>query len=106
MSEVYDSAAATIEKFSDYQYVYTATLDNETEAKEAGVSVYPNPSFGAFNLQMAHAGTVEVYDMAGRIVLHREMTSGVHGLSLDHSGVYMVRVSTNGRTVTLKLVIR
>ncbi|MDE7101887.1 MAG: T9SS type A sorting domain-containing protein, partial [Bacteroidales bacterium] len=94
------------EKFSDYQYVYTATLDNETEAKEAGVSVYPNPSVGAFNLQMAHAGTVEVYDMAGRVVLRREMTSGVHGLSLDHSGVYMVRVSTNGRTVTLKLVIR
>ncbi|MDE6694900.1 MAG: T9SS type A sorting domain-containing protein [Bacteroidales bacterium] len=34
------------------------------------------------------------------------MTPGVHGLSLDRSGVYMVHVLTNGRTVTMKLVIR
>lgn len=106
VSAVYDSAAVTIEKFSDYQYVYTATVDNEAEAKEAGVSVYPNPSTGAFNLQMTYAGTVEVYDMTGRVVLRREVAAGVNGLSLDHSGVYMVRVSTNGKMVTMKLVIR
>ena len=103
VSAVYDGAE---EQFSDYMYVYTSTLDNETEAKDAGVSVYPNPSAGAFNLQMTYNGMVEIYDMTGRIVLRREMTSGVHGLSLDHSGVYMVRVLTNGKTVTMKLVVR
>lgn len=103
VSAVYEGAD---EQFSDYLYVYTEYLDNDEAMKDAGVSVYPNPSAGAFNLRMTYAGTVEVYDMTGRVVSRESMTAGVHSLSLERSGIYMMRILSNGKTVTVKLVVR
>lgn len=61
-----------------------------------GVTLYPNPNDGVFEVQVQNKGnmTVEVFDMVGNLV-HRSQFNGVStklDLSSQAAGVYTVRV--------------
>lgn len=74
------------------------------------LNVYPNPSTGAFNLQLpAEAGTVQmttVYDMMGRTV-HFESSNDLRlDLSNLDNGHYLLLAETDKGSYRQKLVIR
>jgi hypothetical protein len=80
-----------------------------------GFTLLPNPLSGGFvnlSYSLAHAGPVSVgvYDAAGRCVLTRTVvvrTSGSSLLDLRSlaTGVYLVRLSSDGCSTTRKLVV-
>jgi hypothetical protein len=78
--------------------------------------ILPNPVLGDFayltagKTPLPRLGTVRLYDAAGRSVLHSSFV--IHGspFALDLrglcAGVYLARLSSEGRTTTQKLVIQ
>lgn len=77
------------------------------------IAVYPNPTDGAFTVEMQHIedpmARLEIWDMAGRQHFSREVGIGAGTITLDtdlQEGIYILRV-TNGDLVyaTQRLVI-
>ncbi|MGE5175876.1 MAG: PQQ-dependent sugar dehydrogenase [Hyphomicrobiales bacterium] len=66
-----------------------------------------------FVLPHAHAATIEVFDVQGRLVARREVGAlgpGSHAITLNGrgalaSGVYLVRLSQGGRSLTTRTVV-
>jgi len=82
-----------------------------TELAEAdGTRVYPNPSNGTFNFEMAHADfyQVAVTDVAGRLVTNTSFNGQFHQLDLlnQQPGLYFVVAKSASRTYSKKLMIQ
>ena len=80
---------------------------------EEGLNVYPNPNEGAFTIELANvneAYTIEVFSTTGkRVYTSQEQGNGMnkHTLNLDGAeGVYFVKVSTESKLLTQRVVIR
>ena len=82
---------------------------------EYRVSVAPNPLAGGFatvRYSLPRAGTarVSVLDVAGRVVLERNVAGRSGSMSLDlrslKAGVYLVRVTADGFSDGQKLVVQ
>jgi hypothetical protein len=79
--------------------------------------VWPNPAVGAFAVSFAFTGAgsakLEVFDVAGRRVLARELKASraerqsvVLGEGLDlPAGIYLVRLSRAGRAVSARVAM-
>lgn len=83
----------------------TVNVDNATIEN---LEVYPNPSNGTFTINGNFSkGNVEVTDMAGRIVFTGEINAGSTVKLKDaKSGIYMVKVSAEGKTAMQKLTVK
>ncbi len=92
-------------------------LDIETGIGDAGwnnndnllLSVGPNPSNGNFSVAASvpenNAGTVEVFNIAGRLVSSGSINE-MQDITVDESGIYLVRLSTNdGASVTESVAV-
>ena len=90
--------------------VATYTIKGEGTANEGkeltGVSVYPNPSTGVFHIELPVAATVEVFASNGVLVRSFNAAAGKSTLSLDHSGIYFVRIMGEGRTTVKRVIVR
>ncbi|MDE5574102.1 MAG: chitobiase/beta-hexosaminidase C-terminal domain-containing protein [Bacteroidales bacterium] len=77
------------------------------EGKElAGVSIYPNPTDGEFNVVAPANANVEIFNAAGVLVKRLVVAEGNVQVRLDNSGIYFVRVRANGQMAVKKVVIR
>ena len=78
------------------------------EAKElAGVSIYPNPTEGEFNVSVPANVEVEIFNAVGTMVKRMSVAEGVSRIRLNNSGIYFVRfTSANGQVAIRKVVIR
>ena len=85
-----------------YTIDFTANEDEEL----AGVTVYPNPSNGLFNLELPVAATIEVFASNGVLTQRVNAAAGVSTLTLDRSGIYFLRISGEGRTVIKRVIVR
>ena len=75
----------------------------------SGLKVYPNPvSNGTMFIESdANAEkTVTVFDVLGKQVLNTTTSTNAINVSQLNTGVYMVRITEEGKTATKKLVIR
>ena len=72
--------------------------ENETIA----VALYPNPVKGRLTVKAENLQSVEIYNLVGQLVL--TTTSSVIELDGLNQGVYFVRVSADGQTVTKRIV--
>ena len=90
------------------KYEFKKAVSSANETKElAGVSVYPNPSNGEFNVSVAENVTVEVFNTNGQIVKRVRLTAGVNAMQLNNSGIYFVRfTAANGQVAIKKVVVR
>jgi hypothetical protein len=73
-----------------------------------GLKVYPNPvSGGTLFIETAANGekTVTVYDVLGKQVLNTTTSNNAINVSNLRGGVYVVKVTEEGKTATRKLVI-
>ncbi|TAL61042.1 MAG: T9SS type A sorting domain-containing protein [Bacteroidetes bacterium] len=86
--------------------------------KEESIKIYPNPSGGIFNVQMANSAMsplIEVYNLFGEKVnkipvldqLMSSRKSFVFDLSFESDGMYFVKASDqNGNSVVEKIIIQ
>lgn len=78
----------------------------EVEAEEVA-SIYPNPSEdGNFTVEAEGLAEVEVLDFSGKLVYTASVNGGEQVNANLKSGVYAVKVSTNGTTNVSKLIVR
>lgn len=75
----------------------------------AGLSLYPNPVTGnvlnitsAANLDM----NVAIFDVLGKQVINTKVTNNTVNVSNLNAGVYIVKVTEDGKTATRKLVVK
>ena len=81
-----------------------SVYDNVNELEAATLSVYPNPATDRLYVNAENLQRVEIYDMAGRIV----MTSVTPVVDLNgvDAGIYFVTVRTDNAAKTTKLVVK
>ncbi len=87
----------------------TTTTLKVTQNQIAGLSVYPNPvTNGKLSITSDSNDTKEVviYDILGKQVLSTVVTNQVVNVSDLTSGVYVIKITEEGKTATRKLVIR
>lgn len=77
-----------------------------SRAELAGVSVYPNPAEGLFNLNVPERAKVEIFSANGQVLRQMEVSAGETTLQLNHAGIYFVRVRAKGKEAVKRLVIR
>jgi hypothetical protein len=73
-----------------------------------GLNVYPNPVKNGKLFISSNSGdakTVGVYDILGKQVLLKEVTSGQVDVSGLNKGVYVLKITEAGKTSTRKIVI-
>lgn len=74
----------------------------------AGLKVYPNPVTGGtlyIDSNSSASKSVVIYDVVGKQVLKANTTNAVNVSSLT-GGVYVLKITEDGKTATRKLVIR
>ncbi|MDT0558621.1 T9SS type A sorting domain-containing protein [Ichthyenterobacterium sp. W332] len=90
---------------SDFSFNVLSVESFETNA----FSMYPNPtSTGFVNISSnnAEAFTAEVYDILGKQVKNQTVSNNRLDVSDLVSGIYIVKLTQNGASTTMKLVIR
>lgn len=101
-------AAAVAQVVSRNAADLNVQLANDSFNAIAGLSVYPNPvKNGVFyiNTDANAERTVTVFDILGKQVLNtKTFENGINVSSLN-AGVYMVKITEDGKTATRKLVI-
>lgn len=85
------------------------TLSNKSFDAIAGLSLFPNPVSGnvlnitsAANLDM----NVVIFDVLGKQVINTKVTNNTVNVSNLNAGVYIVKVTEDGKTATRKLVVK
>ncbi|MDE6515491.1 MAG: chitobiase/beta-hexosaminidase C-terminal domain-containing protein [Bacteroidales bacterium] len=84
---------------------YTVKTANE-DLELAGVSVYPNPSNGLFNIELPVAATIEVFASNGVLCQRVKAVAGVATLNIDRGGIYFLRITGEGRTTVKRVIVR
>ena len=91
---------------------YNSILDISTgieEQKESHVAVYPNPTNGLFTilLESKEKQLVQLYDMAGNVVLSKTIENGNATIDASHlaAGIYNISIKGNTSVMNKKLVI-
>lgn len=78
------------------------------EVKTAELTMFPNPLTGnVLNIVSSNNGdkTVAIYDVVGKEVLNAKVINGTVNVSNLNAGIYIVKISEEGKTATRKLVV-
>ncbi|WP_283640493.1 endonuclease [Mesonia mobilis] len=81
-------------------------LSTSTE-QQLAFSIYPNPSQGRFNISLPSKAefSYAIYDLNGRLLQQKEKSTAQISVENLASGLYLLRVSSAGKTATKKLII-
>jgi hypothetical protein len=85
----------------------TGQLLSVAQSEIAGLNVYPNPTTGIFYVETALNGVknITVYDILGKQVLNTTTSSTEINAANLNSGLYIVKITEEGKTATKKLII-
>jgi len=74
--------------------------------KKLEVSLYPNPAANVFYINTSEKAVVSMYDLAGRLVVSQDYTTG--GINIGHlgTGVYIVETQIGNNKDVQKLIIK
>lgn len=99
----------TVDKAFNYSDEYTPNYANLSNAKNeiVGLNVYPNPAINELRIVTNSSATklVKLTNLAGQEVLKTE-TTGIVNLSGLTSGVYIATITEEGKTSTVKVVVK
>ncbi len=77
--------------------------------KKAKNTIYPNPTTGIFNIELADEATeIKVVNLVGRVVLSRKVTGrSFYGLDISHlpKGTYIASFLQKGKWFSLRIVL-
>jgi len=101
-----ETITATL-KVDNIEAATTLGTSNFQDASEFNIS--PNPSYGLLNINLPvlnETTTLQVYDILGKRVLNKELTSLNTSTNVSgwNSGVYIVKVSTDSYSQTKRFV--
>ncbi len=84
------------------------TLGTTSFNNISGLNVYPNPANDFLHITTSANGvkTVTIYDVVGKQVLNTTTANEVINVSSLNAGIYMVKITEEGKTATRKLVIK
>lgn len=85
------------------------TLSSESFDAIEGLSMYPNPLKGntLYLTSSANAAmSVQIFDIVGKEVVNTNVVNGAVNVSGLNAGVYIVKVTEEGKTASRKLVIQ
>jgi hypothetical protein len=90
-------------------------VDTETISFEEELQVYPNPSKGIFNIKLSTVNVqtdIYLFDTTGKLIVRKSISKennsgdliriGNNNLS---SGIYLVKIITNNKAVTKKVIV-
>jgi hypothetical protein len=74
--------------------------------QHSGLSVFPNPSNGIYNLKCESELTFSVYNMLGDLILKQTVDKGLHSINLESfpSGTYLLRTDGPGNVYQKMLI--
>lgn len=72
------------------------------------ISLYPNPASGYVNIKSLQGANIEVYNVVGKLVKSEKTLSNEHLMNVSElsSGIYLVKLTSEGKTATKKLIIK
>ncbi|MCX6172415.1 MAG: T9SS type A sorting domain-containing protein [Flavobacterium sp.] len=104
----YNGATVSYDNIS-FESPGAAYLSTEGFNAISGLKVYPNPvSNGTLYIETAANAerTVTVFDVLGKQVLNTTTNNNAVSVNALRTGVYVVKINEEGKTVTRKLVIK
>ena len=84
-------------------------FQNQKNEEISGFKLYPNPAFGDMVNVITRDNSIKqitVYDVFGEIVLTDKISRNTLNISRLVSGVYVLQVVENKKTITRKLVVK
>jgi len=95
--------------------MFTGTFDtlsiSEFDTNDLGIKIYPTVSNGAITITSSQdlaKTSIQIFNLSGQQVFETEknLSSNVTSLQLDiRSGLYLMKLTTNGRSQTEKIII-
>ena len=73
----------------------------------SNISIYPNPFTNVFSVNSNARGSIEDYDVMGKIIKTKKLDLGIAKLDLSNSpsGIYLMKVTNvNDQIKTVKLI--
>lgn len=91
----------------------TATEDIESDLATHRFTISPNPSNGAFELDLTsfvgQDNLIEITDNSGKLILRKSISPAIHSLDLSQNisnGIYNITIDTGEKKVTKRLMVR
>lgn len=109
-TEVHTAGVCAVdnEYFSDTIYIqFNNPSALESDLELTTPVVYPNPSRGIFQVELAQGGQWEIYSMTGTRIYQTYLPAGTHSLDISQQqkGIYLYRFSTPQASFTGKIVL-
>ena len=84
-----------------------APLDIKVQKTTSNISIYPNPSYNKFTVQVPPTTRyVQISNFLGQIIEERPVTSQTEiQFEIEDNGIYFIKVITDKETITKKLII-
>ncbi|ESU29723.1 hypothetical protein FLJC2902T_01970 [Flavobacterium limnosediminis JC2902] len=106
-----DSTNATPNLIIDELRIATTpnfTLSTTSFDNILGLNIYPNPTNDILHIATTanSVKTIAIYDVVGKQVLNTTTSNEVINVSSLNKGVYMVKITEEGKTATRKLVVK
>lgn len=94
-------------RVDDVKITGTPEVLSNNENAISGLKIYPNPAKNTLFItsNSISTKTVELYDMVGKLALKTTTTNAPINLARLTAGVYVIKVTEEGKTATRKLVI-
>lgn len=92
----------------NWAYVTTSTLLSNNEFNDiSGLKVYPNPAKNTLYVTSDSfaAKQVELFDVLGKSVLNTKVVNNTVNISSLSKGVYVAKITEEGKTATRKVVV-
>lgn len=93
--------------YVDDLHAETAVTLTVKENTLEGVSIYPNPASKVVNVSSVNGGDISIHNILGAKVLSEKATSKTHQLNVSSltSGMYLLRIVSDNKSSTKKLII-
>jgi hypothetical protein len=94
--------------FDDFSSTLNGTVLSTENKSLEGVHVYPNPVSDRLHVHTLEGGTISIYNILGAKVLSTVTTSKNHTVDTSKikSGVYVLKIASQGKSYTQKLIVR
>ena len=90
-------------------FIYSSA-NNNINVADLGVTIYPNPTKGNFNIKLekaAQTAQVKIFDITGQLVETKSLNEIETNIDCTHynNGLYLVEITIDGQTTVKKLNI-